>query len=71
MAAQRLRKKLERFVVPALEKTDVSLGVGAYGEVVEMRMNGNSVAVKKIHAMFVGTDGWEDMLAKFEDECIR
>lgn len=68
---QRLREELRRFVIPALEDTGVSLGKGAYGEVVEMKMSGQRVAVKKIHTMFVGAEGWEDTLAKFEEECVR
>ena len=63
-----LRDELGRFIVPSLEDTGVSLGRGAYGEVVEMKMK---VAVKKIHPVFIGTPGWEAMLAKFEEECVR
>lgn len=71
MAVNSLRNKLRRFVVPALEKTGASLGVGAYGEVLEMRMNDTRVAAKRLHQQFVGTEGWKDALGKFEDECIR
>ncbi len=66
-----MRVELRRFLVHDLEDTGVSLGRGAYGEVVEMRMNGKSVAVKKIHTVFEGAEGWEVTLAKFEDECVR
>ena len=71
MASGRLRDRLSRFIVPSLEDTGVSLGRGAYGEVVEMRMNGQRVAVKKIHPVFKDTDGWETTLAKFGEECVR
>ena len=66
-----LRCTLRLFVVRSLEDTGVSLGEGAYGEVKEMRQNGERVAVKKIHSEFVGTRGWETFLAKFEQECVR
>ena len=66
-----LREVLGRFIVTGLEKTGISLGRGAYGEVLEMKMNGERVAVKKIHEMFVGAEGWEANLLKFEEECVR
>ena len=66
-----LRDKLHPFIVASLEDTGVSLGKGSYGEVVEMRMNGERVAVKKIHTVFVGTPGWETALDKFGEECLR
>ena len=65
------RDELHNFIVPSLEDTGVLLGKGSYGEVVEMRMNGERVAVKKIHAVFKDTDGWENALAKFGGECVR
>ncbi len=68
---KRLRDKLGRFIVPALEETGRSLGRGAYGEVVEMIMGEQRVAVKKIHTVFIGVQGQEANLAKFEEECIR
>ena len=68
---RRLREKLGRFVVPALEETGNSLGKGAFGEVVEMKMDGRRVAVKKIHTALLGVQGQEANLEKFADECIR
>ena len=65
------RDELHQFIVPSLEDTGVSLGRGSYGEVVEMRMNGERVAVKKIHPVFKDTEGWETTLAKFGEECVR
>jgi hypothetical protein len=62
---------LGRFVIPTLEDTGVSLGRGSYGEVVEMRMKGEKVAVKKLHPVFKGTPGWEITLRNFEEECVR
>jgi hypothetical protein len=62
---------LGRFVIPTLEDTGVSLGRGAYGEVVEMRMKGEKVAVKKLHPVFKDTDGWDITLRNFEEECVR
>jgi hypothetical protein len=62
---------LGQFVIPTLEDTGVSLGRGAYGEVVEMRMKGEKVAVKKLHSIFEGTSGWESTLRNFEEECVR
>ena len=70
-SSHHLRDKLHPFIVPSLEDTGVSLGRGSYGEVVEMRMNGKRVAVKKIHPVFVGTPGWETALDKFGEECLR
>ena len=70
-SGQHWRDELHRFIIPSLEDTGVSLGKGSYGEVVEMRMNGQRVAVKKIHAVFKDTDGWETTLAKFGEECVR
>ena len=67
----RLRLHMRDFVIPALEDTGVSLGRGAYGEVVEMRLKGEKVAVKKIHQIFLGAEGWETALAQFESECVR
>ncbi len=68
---RRLRNELRHFIVPALDDTGIPLGRGAYGEVVEMKMNGERVAVKKLHPMFMGAEGWEDTLKKFEEECVR
>jgi hypothetical protein len=62
---------LGRFVIPTLEDTGVSLGRGSYGEVVEMRMKGEKVAVKKLHPVFKDTDGWEVAQRNFEEECAR
>ena len=71
MASVPQRCRLRRFIVPSLEDTGGSLGRGAYGEVVEMRMNGGRVAVKKIHPVFKDTDGWDNAVAKFGEECVR
>lgn len=64
---------LERFIIPTLEETGVSLGTGSYGEVVKMKMNGEAVAVKKLHAIFLdpGNEGWETKIRNFEEECVR
>ena len=66
-----LRDQLEQSIIPALEQTGVQLGVGAYGEVVQMKMDGEIVAVKKLHQHFVNADGWETALKKFLEECVR
>ena len=66
-----LKEELSRFIVSSLKETGVILGKGSYGEVVEMRMRGKKVAVKRIHSIFVDTDGWETTLTKFEEECVR
>ena len=70
---RQVRNKLERFVVSGLEDTGQVLGAGSYGEVVKMRLNGETVAVKKIHRALINVDneGWEASLMKFEEECIR
>ena len=71
---RRLREELEQFVVSALQGTGRVLGRGAYGEVIEMRMNSKRVAVKKIHQFLLGDVGGADVampLAQFEGECKR
>ena len=71
---RRLREELEQFVVSALQGTGRVLGMGAYGEVIEMRMNSKRVAVKKIHQYLLGDVGGADVampLAQFEGECKR
>ena len=68
---RRMRNELRQFVVNDLEKTDVKLGTGAYGEVVQMKMKGQIVAVKKIHTMLLEAQNSEALLKNFEDECRR
>ena len=64
--------QLEEFIIPALEETGKSLGHGAYGEVLKMKMNdGEMVAVKKVHDVFLRAEGADNYLAKFEEECVR
>lgn len=66
-----LRDELREVIIPALQETGVSLGRGAYGEVVKMKMNERDVAVKKVHRVFIGAQGWEENLQKFGEECKR
>lgn len=70
---QRLRNELERFVVPVLEDTGKLLGKGAYAQVVEMKLNGETVAVKKIHDTFLEASRVEveATVRNFEEECVR
>ena len=70
-AGRRLVQELEQFIIPALEETGEFLGRGAYGEVVKMKMNGETVAVKKVYDAFIGAEGADNYLAKFEEECVR
>jgi hypothetical protein len=59
------------FVIYTLKDTSVSLGRGSYGEVMEMKMKREMVAVKKLHPVFQGTSGWEITLRNFEEEwCV-
>ena len=66
-----LREELERFIVPFLEETGVLLGKGVYGEVLEMRMKGELVAVKKVHKRFQSVRSWEANFSRFKEDCVR
>ncbi len=71
MAGRGLRLRLRDFVIPELEETGVELGRGAYGSVVEMLLQGEKVAVKKIHQALLASDGGENLLGQLESECDR
>ena len=66
-----LREQLRDFIIPSLEMTGVVLGEGSYGRVVKMLMNGEAVAVKKIHQILLGDGVYRKKLEQFEEECIR
>ena len=70
---RRLRNELKEFEVYALQKTGRVLGTGSYGTVIEMKMNNESVAVKKIHEFLLGDSdsGITKALEQFEEECKR
>ena len=69
---RQLRNELEGFILPVLEDTGKLLGRGAYGEVIEMKLNGETVAVKKIHDILNDprADG-NFVVRKFKEECVR
>ena len=64
--------RLQSFILTDLEETGRVLGKGAYGQVVEMRLHGVTVAAKKMHDLLLTSNGHIPVLEKrFEDECIR
>ena len=69
--ANDLREQLRDYIIPSLATTKDVLGKGSYGEVVKMLMNGEAVAVKKIHQELLGDGVNGKKLKQFEEECIR
>ncbi len=66
---------LERMLIKnsVVEETGRELGRGAYGEVVELKVNRVRCAGKKLHTAFFSTrlEDFESIRVKFIDECIR
>ena len=62
-------------LIPSLQETGRILGKGAYGEVVEVRVNGRKCAAKKLHGIFSARDvpptEKASMAERFEKECLR
>ena len=62
-------------LIPSLQETGRILGKGAYGEVVEVRVNGRKCAAKKLHGIFSARDVPRtekvSIAERFEKECLR
>lgn len=56
-----------------IEETDIKLGKGSYGEVVQMVLKGKPVAGKRIHPIFLeqGNAGAGNLVERFKEECMR
>ena len=67
----RLRDELGRYFVHDLEDMNKHIGRGAYGEVVEMKMGDEIVAVKKLHGALLGAQDSQYIVSRFEEECKR
>ena len=68
-----LRNELRKYIVTDIQETGKVIGRGAYGEVMEMRMEGRTVAGKRIHQTLLetGNEGTEVQIQRFKEECIR
>ena len=75
MAERRLAfqndRELQRFVIPGVRPTGRQLGVGSYGTVEELKVNGLVCAGKRLHEALVeqGNAGVADIARKFLLEC--
>ena len=66
--------QLKELTVKGVVETERKLGSGAYGEVVEVNLNGVKCAGKKLHAMFFDHSPPDDqraILSRFVDECVK
>ena len=45
--------ELEQLIVADVQLTEISLGVGAYGSVEEVKIPGTRVAAKKLHSQLI------------------
>lgn len=74
MADDSIPNQLQNFVLADIEDVGRFLGKGAYGEVLEMRMQGLRVAGKRLHNYFFQEATQieqQHMSKRFEEECIR
>ena len=75
MADRRLafqnNRELQRFVIPGVRPTGRQLGVGSYGRVEELKVNGLVCAGKRLHEALLeqGNAGVTDIARKFLLEC--
>ena len=63
--------ELQRFVLPEVRPTGRQLGVGSYGSVEELEVNGVLCAGKRIHDALLQRDNAdvENIQRKYLDEC--
>jgi len=63
-------RELQRFVLPTARPTGKRLGVGSYGSVEELEVNGLMCAGKRLHEELLdqGNIG-TDITQKYRDEC--
>ena len=67
--------RLEELTLPSVELTErPKLGAGAYGEVVEVRLDRLRCAGKKLHDIFFSesfSTQQEAIVGRFVEECLR
>ena len=63
--------ELQRFVLPGVRPTGRQLGVGSYGSVEELEVNGVVCAGKRLHEVLLeqGNAGVADIARKYFSEC--
>ena len=63
--------ELQEFILPDVRLTGKQLGVGSYGSVEELEMNGMVCAGKRLHDALVeqGNVGVANILRKYLQEC--
>ena len=63
--------ELQRFVLPLVHPTGKQLGVGSYGSVEELEMNGLVCAGKRLHDALLQQDnaGVQNIERKYLEEC--
>ena len=63
--------ELQRFVLPGVRPTGRQLGVGSYGSVEELKVNGLVCAGKRLHEALLdqGNFGVENIARKYLLEC--
>ena len=63
--------ELQRFVLPDVRPTGKQLGVGSYGSVEELEMNGLVCAGKRLHDALLQQDnvGVQNIERKYLEEC--
>ena len=63
--------ELQRFVLPNVHPTGKQLGVGSYGSVEELEMNGLVCAGKRLHDALLQQDnaGLQNIERKYLEEC--
>ena len=63
--------KLQRFVLPGVRQTGRQLGMGSYGSVEELEVNGLVCAGKRLHEVFLeqSNAGVADIARKYLLEC--
>ena len=63
--------ELQRFVLPGVRPTGRQLGVGSYGSVQELKVNGLVCAGKRLHKALLdqGNFGVENIARKYLLEC--
>ena len=66
-------KQLEHLTLTDVVETGRKIGAGAYGKVVEVRVNGLKCAGKKLHSLFFDQSSPNEQRAirsRFVEECV-
>ena len=66
--------RLKELTLSSVELTERKLGAGAYGEVVEVRLDRLRCAGKKLHDIFFSesfSTQQEAIVGRFVEECLR